>query len=133
MIAGFLVRPETAEAIKALNIQIEPNQVASAISRAKAKGLSAADFTKEAATIADNDHGNSQRIIADVYTAYTQELKASNSLDFDDLLVYGVSLLAAHPNVVKNITHVLVDELYVILSDRMCSRISAKRITFPFH
>lgn len=53
------------------------------------------------------------RIVADVYVDYAKELRTNNSLDFDDLLVYGVKLLKNHPQVVRKTRHVLVDELSV--------------------
>ncbi|MCA1672452.1 MAG: UvrD-helicase domain-containing protein, partial [Actinobacteria bacterium] len=65
----------------------------------------------EAAAVASNDL---ERRVAEVYTAYTQRLAASNGLDFDDLIMRTVELLQAFPAVAEHyrrrFRHVLVDE-----------------------
>ena len=112
--------PDTLAAIQAADVQLDASLAATVISQAKAKGISAQEFSKLAAALPNNtNHSAIQRIIAEAYIAYTKELKSSNCLDFDDLLVYGVELLRARPRVVNNIQHVLVDELCV-LSELEC-------------
>jgi DNA helicase-2/ATP-dependent DNA helicase PcrA len=112
IIHEFLRLPDTVAAISAADVHIEASYAASTISKAKAKGISAQEFSKLTAALPNHpDHSTVQRIIAEAYIAYAKELKSSNCLDFDDLLVYGVELLRAHPSVVRDIKHVLVDEL----------------------
>ncbi len=52
--------------------------------------------------------------IHDIFTEYEKRLRASNALDFDDLLVRTLELFADHPPVLKSyqqrFSHVLVDE-----------------------
>lgn len=50
-------------------------------------------------------------VVAHLYGLYEQKLAENNSLDFDDLLVYGVRLFGENPKVGKWCKHVLVDEL----------------------
>lgn len=112
IIQEFLRLPDTVAAIDAADVHIEASYAASTISKAKAKGISPQEFSKLAAALPNNsNHSTIQRIIAEAYIAYTRELKSSNSLDFDDLLVFGVELLRAYPTAVRDIKHVLVDEL----------------------
>ena len=53
-------------------------------------------------------------VISKVYTAYTERLRAANSLDFDDLIFETVNLLKNHPQVAeyyrRRFRHILVDE-----------------------
>jgi len=79
------------------------------ISNSKAKNHAPTDVFLEA----EKTHNDIKRIMAEVYEEYEQTLNKNNSLDFDDLLVYGVKLFIKAPNVLKNIRHILVDELYV--------------------
>lgn len=55
-----------------------------------------------------------ERTIAEVYTAYTQRLRAANAVDFDDLIGMAVRLLRENPAIRENyrrrFRHVLVDE-----------------------
>ena len=88
---------------------IKPQQAAAMISNAKNELKDAEDFARNA------DRSNPrQRIVAEVFQAYTQELKRNNAFDFDDLIVETVNLLRAFPEVraryQKKFRHVLVDE-----------------------
>ena len=47
---------------------------------------------------------------AHLYELYEEALQKITALDFDDLLLYGVRLMKEHPEVVKDVEHVLVDE-----------------------
>lgn len=112
IVQEILRRPDTVAAIRAADVMIEASQTTSAISKAKAKGISVQEFAQLAAALPNgSDHSAVQRIIAEAYAAYTKELKSSNCLDFDDLLIYGVELFRAQPSVVDDVKHVLVDEL----------------------
>ena len=94
------------------------------ISRAKAKGQSAAEYLAETeekerskrrtlkpADANTGDIKSMDRIIAEVYIGYEQVLQNNGALDFDDLLVYGVRLFSTHEESVFWCRHVLVDEL----------------------
>ena len=88
---------------------IKPQQAAAMISNAKNELKDAEDFARNA------DRSNPrQRIVAEVFQAYTQELKRNNAFDFDDLIAETVNLLRAFPEVraryQKKFSHVLIDE-----------------------
>jgi len=88
---------------------IKPQQAAAIISNAKNELKDAEDYARNA------DRSNpKERIISEVYQAYTHELKRNNAFDFDDLISETVSLLRAFPEVraryQKKFRHVLVDE-----------------------
>jgi len=57
---------------------------------------------------------NEDTLVGDVYRRYLQELRALNAMDFDDLIVQAVKLLAEHPTVrgkwQVRAKHLLVDE-----------------------
>lgn len=121
--------------LQAEGISLKPEAVLSEISKAKAHDVSAAEYLLNA-TAAGPQSTASQRAVAEgkgkgkakewrgglsggvetklavatVYERYQDSLKDSNSLDFDDLLVWGVRLLTDAPQVVRGIRHVLVDE-----------------------
>ncbi len=63
------------------------------------------------------------QVVAQIYGQYQIILKDNNSLDFDDLLVYGFKLFRDNPNVGKWCTHVLVDELYANLINNSLIRV----------
>ena len=91
------------------DVDIKPQQAAAMISNAKNELKDADDFARSA------DRSNPrQRIVAEVYQAYTQELRRNNAFDFDDLIAETVNLLRAFPEVraryQKKFRHVLVDE-----------------------
>ncbi len=88
---------------------IKPQQAAAIISNAKNELKDAEDFARNA------DRSNpKERIVAEVYQAYSTELKRNNAFDFDDLIAETVHLLRAYPEVraryQKRFRHVLVDE-----------------------
>ena len=84
-----------------------PRAVLSHISRAKEKLVTAEEFSLHFAGFFEN-------IVARVYPLYQEKLRASNALDFDDLLMQTVRLLQLKPEVLEalqnRIRHVLVDE-----------------------
>lgn len=103
---------------------IAEGQIATAISKAKAKGYSATTYSQEVMPSvkniskskfsSDSTGGEKkciEQIIAEVYTGYEQILKQNNALDFDDLLIYGVRLFSQHNESVIWCKHILVDEL----------------------
>lgn len=48
-----------------------------------------------------------------LYAEYEEALRESNSLDFDDLLVFGLRLFRSAPRVLESCFHILVDEFQV--------------------
>jgi DNA helicase-2/ATP-dependent DNA helicase PcrA len=82
---------------------VEPSHARSRISKLKSKGVSAEDFRATSKNVNDNE-------FAMVYSSYEEHLKASNLLDYDDLLVRCVDLLRLHPSCVSTIQAVLIDE-----------------------
>jgi DNA helicase-2/ATP-dependent DNA helicase PcrA len=89
--------------IKRHDYNVEPGHARSRISGLKAKGISSEDFAKTTKRVDDNE-------FAQVYSSYQEQLKASNLLDYDDLLVRCVDLLRLHPSCVSTIQAVLIDE-----------------------
>ncbi|CAO2657125.1 Nn.00g032510.m01.CDS01 [Neocucurbitaria sp. VM-36] len=82
---------------------VEPGHARSRISGLKAKGTSAESYAATTKNVNDNE-------FAQVYSSYQEHLKASNLLDYDDLLVRCVELLQRHPSCVSTIQAVLIDE-----------------------
>lgn len=79
------------------------------ISKSKARDLSPHDV---AVMQQQAPHTSEAETIAQViYEDYEEALKKSNSLDFDDLLCYGVKLFQQKPNLAHWCKHILVDEL----------------------
>ncbi|CAI7594564.1 hypothetical protein N7533_006894 [Penicillium manginii] len=88
--------------IKRLNSSMEVKAAQGGISRHKAHGL-----TPDA--LADQAKAEGMELV-DIYRAYDAALKASNLLDYDDLLLRCGDLLREHPECVSNVQAVLVDE-----------------------
>ncbi|WP_167005451.1 DNA helicase PcrA [Mumia sp. ZJ430] len=63
---------------------------------------------------ASKAHNDTERAYARAYTAYQERLRASNAMDFDDLIMTTVHLFQAFPDVAdvyrRRFRHVLVDE-----------------------
>ena len=57
---------------------------------------------------------NILEVVLDIYKRYERKLRQNNSLDFDDLLLFGVRLFERHPSVGDWCQHILVDELWVV-------------------
>ena len=98
------------EALKLLDISstnFAPASVHSAISDAKNKLISAADFSRDA-----NDFY--AKNIARIYLKYQQILKQNNALDFDDLLMRTTDIYRAHPDVLVELQerylYIMIDE-----------------------
>ncbi|KAF9814441.1 hypothetical protein IEO21_05105 [Rhodonia placenta] len=94
------------------DISLKEATVLSMISKAKAKGRSAIDLQEEQS---NRDNRSSitaeiDRVVAEIYGEYERILRRNNSLDFDDLLVFGVKLFSGHRKVGLWCQHVLVDE-----------------------
>ena len=97
--------------LKKLNMdpkQYPERMVMSEISKAKEKFLSPSEFDRSAS----GEYRKMQ--IARIYTAYQEQLKQSNALDFDDLLYKTVELFQFHPDILDNYQerfhYIMVDE-----------------------
>jgi len=84
-----------------------PRAVAEYISRAKEALVDPDEYEKTAAAYFN-------KIVSKIYRLYQNNLRKSNSLDFDDLLYWTVKLLQNHPDVLESLQnkyqHILVDE-----------------------
>ena len=96
--------------LKELNIddkQNSPSSFMGRISDAKNKLMDAEAYAREATDFFDAR-------VAQVYELYTQKLRASNALDFDDLLMVAVRLLKEYPEVREKyqsrFEYIMVDE-----------------------
>jgi len=89
--------------VSRFDYMVEPGHALSRISKLKAKGVSDESFRATAKNVNDNE-------FAMVYSSYQEHLKASNLLDYDDLLVRCVELLKQRPCCVSTIQAVLIDE-----------------------
>ncbi len=96
--------------IKQLNLddkKFEPRKMRYAISNIKNKGMSPEEYL----LFADN---YKEKVIADIYKYYQDNLAANNSLDFDDLLLIPVKLFQQNESILgywhSIFRHILVDE-----------------------
>lgn len=102
------------DVIKQLNydtISYSPERIADRISRAKQDLMTAEAFCQaREARIGDLVDS----VVTRVYPEYQRHLRASNSVDFDDLLLYVVQILAENPEIRRELDerfrYVLVDE-----------------------
>lgn len=87
---------------------ITDGEIISKISSAKNELISSEKFKKE------NESDFRKNKIADVYLLYQKKLRASNSLDFDDLIFKTVEILGNYPDVKefyqKKFKYIMVDE-----------------------
>jgi DNA helicase-2/ATP-dependent DNA helicase PcrA len=87
--------------------QYAPQAIASAISAAKSRLLTAVDYIQRSGSYFDE-------VVGRVYERYEQSLKESNALDFDDLLMKTVQLFRSNPDILSRYQsryrHILVDE-----------------------
>ncbi|WP_188359247.1 DNA helicase PcrA [Rothia aerolata] len=97
---------------KGLNLdpkKFAPKTLQNKISQLKNELVDSEDFARNM-----NPSNPWDQAINEVYKAYTQRLRAANSLDFDDLIAQTVHLLRANPQVAeyyrRRFRHILVDE-----------------------
>ncbi len=87
--------------------QVNPSSVITAISHAKSKMQSPADYTKRARSYFEE-------VVGRIYERYQRLLTESKALDFDDLLLKTVELLKKQPDLLdhyqERYLHVMVDE-----------------------
>ncbi|TBU33526.1 P-loop containing nucleoside triphosphate hydrolase protein [Dichomitus squalens] len=128
-IVAKLLKPHQGR-LKGRNLTLKEATVLSMISKLKAKGMTADDALAKVAEAnarpaeerirrrmerGANDNanlleGDLGEIIAAIYKEYEKTLREANSLDFDDLLVFGVRMFAGHKKASAWCRHVLVDE-----------------------
>ncbi|OJD29510.1 atp-depentend dna [Diplodia corticola] len=89
--------------IKRRGYGVEPSAARSRISGLKARSTSCDQY-------AATQKSAEQQEFAAIYSEYEETLKASNLLDYDDLLLRCVDLLHKRPECVSNIQAVLIDE-----------------------
>jgi DNA helicase-2/ATP-dependent DNA helicase PcrA len=77
------------------------------ISRAKSRGDTPTSLY--ASTSPSQASSQIEKQLRAVYDAYNSALRGNNSLDFDDLLLFGAKLLGQHS--VLDVGHLFVDEL----------------------
>ncbi len=86
---------------------ITPRAILNEISRAKEQLIDYDDYAKVAGEFFEN-------AVVDVYKEYQTYLKTNNALDFDDLIMLTVRLLAEHPDILEfyqnKFQYILVDE-----------------------
>ncbi|KAL7279133.1 hypothetical protein ACG7TL_006973 [Trametes sanguinea] len=107
------------------NVTLTENGALGFISKVKAKGWTADDARRHVEETNalpaqkrklrnmgkfDPWEGELGRILATIYKDYEKSLREANSLDFDDLLMFGVKLFKSHAKASKWCRHVLVDE-----------------------
>ena len=97
--------------LKAQDVDIKrftPKMVAARISDAKNELIGPARYAETAGK------DPVSRIVADAYVEYDKRMRASNALDFDDLIMRTVDLLAENPLIAEHyhrrFRHILVDE-----------------------
>ena len=87
-----------------------PKSILGYISRAKDIKESAEDFLAQA----EKSNDIRRKIIGNVYVEYEKQMKMSNALDFDDIILLTVRLFEEHPDILqhyqKMFQHVLIDE-----------------------
>ena len=87
---------------------LHPREIKSKISDAKNKVLSPDEW------FSSSSRDYRSQMIHDVFVAYQSRLRASNALDFDDLILCTLQLLADHPPVLESyrqrFTYIHVDE-----------------------
>ncbi|EIW84369.1 P-loop containing nucleoside triphosphate hydrolase protein [Coniophora puteana RWD-64-598 SS2] len=108
IIAGLL--KEQKQVLAAQDISLKEATILSMISKAKAKGHTPDHLASVAQTMPNGIQGEINAVVAELYRDYEKALRTSNSLDFDDLLVFGVKLFAHYPERAAWCRHVLVDE-----------------------
>jgi DNA helicase II / ATP-dependent DNA helicase PcrA len=119
-IVSKLLKPHI-DFLASKDIPVKEATLCSMISRAKSKGQTPEDIMPRKGSRMEKavlraapknpSHDDLQRVFAEVYRDYEKSLRQSNSLDFDDLLVFGIKLFSQHPKYAAWCQHIFVDEL----------------------
>lgn len=100
--------------IKRLGLTIDPKTARNRISTFKSKGITAEQYANECASKPQKALGAeaaiAKREIVTLYHEYEEQLRVSNLLDYDDLLLKCGDLLRHYPACVNKIQAVLIDE-----------------------
>ncbi len=87
--------------------QVSPTAVRHAISSAKNRMMTPADLANKAFEIFEQK-------VADVFAEYVKRLRASNAMDFDDLILHPIHLFDSNPDVLERyqqqFRYILIDE-----------------------
>jgi DNA helicase-2/ATP-dependent DNA helicase PcrA len=87
--------------------QVSPTAVRHAISSAKNRMITSADLANKAFEIFEQK-------VADVFAEYVKRLRASNAMDFDDLILHPIHLFDSNPDVLaryqQQFRYILIDE-----------------------
>ncbi|KIP07660.1 hypothetical protein PHLGIDRAFT_23961 [Phlebiopsis gigantea 11061_1 CR5-6] len=138
IIGKMLKESDLKEFLKSCSITLSEGTAMSRISQSKAKGLTPHDLLdtwhstshtaprkgkskEKGPSLLTYEHLNAELgtcntkqiidyVAANLFAQYERTLRDNNSLDFDDLLVYGVKLFGENPKVGTWCEHVLVDE-----------------------
>lgn len=89
--------------VKSNKFSLEPSPALARISATKVKGMDSEQLAHRAKHV-------EQQEFAQIFAEYEAELKASNLLDYDDLLLKCCFLMRSHPQCVSNVEAVLIDE-----------------------
>lgn len=89
-----------------LKLTVDVKKAHSRISSSKSRGIRSTDLRGQGAS---SKHVGQQEFVT-LFEAYEAQLKMSNLLDYDDLLLKCVDLLRQHPECVSNVEVVLIDE-----------------------
>jgi superfamily I DNA/RNA helicase len=117
--------------MKSLTSPLKEGMALALISQAKSKGIDPDQMAAQQQQLTNVDEAD--RLLQILYEEYEQALKQSNSLDFDDLLRYGVKLFDHKPNLAHWCRHILVDELLVPISALMFVLLISRRRGQPGH
>ena len=91
-------------AAKQLKLSIDPKVARTKISHRKARGQRIEDLPQIPQKTVE------QQEFVQIYQEYEEQLRTSNLLDYDDLLVRCTDLLKAYPHCVSNVEALLIDE-----------------------
>jgi DNA helicase-2/ATP-dependent DNA helicase PcrA len=87
--------------------QFNPRAILGTIGKAKNELISSEDFSQQA-------NGYYEEKVARIYAFYQSRLKESNSLDFDDILIFAVLIFEKFPHILEKyqqvFRYILVDE-----------------------